>query len=350
MYADGAAESGARCVERFLLSHSPDTAGALASNDEGQRAMQEDAQRMDARISVVVLTHNRLDEVIKTVERLLALPEQPAIVVVDNGSTDGTTSALLQRFPEQIRVITCDTNLGAAGRNRGVAAVTTDYVAFSDDDTHWSPGSLAQAVRVLDDAPSIAVLSGRVRVGDEGKLDPTCLRMQASPLAREALPGPSLIGYMAGACVFRVSAFREVGGYEPRLFIGGEESLVSLDLLNRGYAIVYCDALTVTHHPSPARDARLRRRMLARNAALVAWLRLPLPEAIAASARALVVYAKEESIVPDAVALAAGIVWALRRRSVVGAPVLRMRERVREAERQSGRGMPMKVAQAESNR
>ena len=81
--------------------------------------------------------------------------------------------------------------------------------------------------------------------------------------------------------------------------------------------------------------------MLARNAALIAWLRLPLPEAVAATAHALAVYAKEHSLAPDAFALAAGIAWALRRRRVVGAPVLRMRERVRQAERESGRGVPM---------
>ena len=308
---------------------------------------------MDTRISVVVLTHNRVREVTATVERLLALPEHPAVIVVDNGSSDGTVPALRSRFAHaerrRVRIIACGKNLGAAGRNHGVAAATTDYVAFSDDDTHWSPGSLAHAVRVLDAAPRVAVLSGRVLVGDEARIDPTCLLMQASPLPRDALPGPSLIGYMAGACVFRTSVFREVGGYEPRLFIGGEESLVSLDVLDRGYAIVYCDALAVTHHPSPARDARLRRRMLARNAALVAWLRLPLSEAWAASARALGVYLREESLVRDAPALAAGIAWALRRRRVVGERVLGMRERVRVAQARSERNAPMEMPSAEAD-
>ncbi|WP_116134819.1 glycosyltransferase family 2 protein [Trinickia diaoshuihuensis] len=292
----------------------------------------ESAGTLTTRISVVVLTHNRIQEVLRTVERLLALPERPTVIVVDNGSTDGTAQRLTLRFP-QVRVIASACNLGAAGRNLGVAAATTDYVAFSDDDTHWSPGSLAHAVRVLDDAPRVAVLSGRVLVGETGELDPTCIEMQTSPLERGLLPGPALVGYMAGACVFRAGAFRVVGGYEPRLFIGGEESLVSLDLLDRGYAIVYCDAIAVTHHPSPARDARLRRRMLARNAALVAWLRLPLSEAYAATARALTVCARERSLGRDLWALAAGIVWAIRRRRLVSDAVLAMRSRVRDAQR-----------------
>lgn len=286
---------------------------------------------MNARISVVVLTHNRLSEVTRTVERLLALPESLAVIVVDNGSVDGTPQALRQQFPE-VRVVACGANLGAAGRNHGVAAATTEYVAFSDDDTHWKPGSLAHAVKVLDASPRVAVLSGRVVVGDDAHIDPTCVRMSASPLRQAGLPGPALIGYMAGACVFRASVFREVGGYEPRLFIGGEESLVSLDVLDRGYAIVYCDELIVTHHPSPARDAGLRRRMLARNAALVAWLRLPLGEAVAASGRALAVCTKEGAFVRDLAALAVGIGWAFPRRRVVSDLVLDMRRRVREAE------------------
>jgi GT2 family glycosyltransferase len=286
---------------------------------------------MNARISVVVLTHNRMREVMETVERLLALPEQPDVIVVDNGSEDGTPGALRERFAE-VQVIACGRNLGAAGRNLGVASAATDYVAFSDDDTQWWPGSLAHAVRVLDASPRVAVLSGCVVVGDEQRTDPTCLSMNASPLASDGLPGPALVGYMAGACVFRTAVFRELGGYEPRLFIGGEEALVSLDVLDRGYAIVYCDGLTVSHHPSPSRDARLRRRMLARNAALVAWLRLPLREAIAASCRALAVCAKEGAFMRDMARMLADTAWAWPRRHVVDAMVLEMRRQVREAE------------------
>lgn len=305
---------------------------------------------MNARISVVVLTHNRLSEVTKTVEGLLALPERPAIVVVDNGSSDGTVHALRARFAG-VNVVSLGANLGAAGRNHGVTAVETEYVAFSDDDTHWAPGALEWAVRLLDGSPSVAVLSGRVLVGDEARTDPTCLRMRESPLSGDGLPGPALVGYMAGACVFRTEVFREVGGYEPRLFIGGEESLVSLDVLELGYSIVYCDAVTVTHHPSLVRDARLRRRMLARNAALVAWMRLPLPQAVAASRRALALFAKERpcACLRDGAALLADFAWAWRRRRVVGPKVLRMRQRVREAER-STEPVPPMTAVAKADR
>lgn len=49
----------------------------------------------DERISVVVITHNRRDELQRTLERLAALPEQPRVVVVDNASSDGTADGPL---------------------------------------------------------------------------------------------------------------------------------------------------------------------------------------------------------------------------------------------------------------
>jgi len=286
---------------------------------------------MNHRISVVVLTHNRLPEVMRTVSHLVSLPEAPPVIVADNGSTDGTATALRQRFPG-VQVVECGANLGAAGRNRAAKLAKTDYIAFSDDDTEWEAGALDEAVRILDSASGVAVLSARVVVGESRQLDPTCRLMRASPLAEAGLPGPALVGYMAGACVFRSSVFRQVGGYEPRLFIGGEEALVSLDVLDAGYAIVYCDSVVVTHRPSAARDAPLRRRMLARNAALVAWLRLPRGEAIRASVRALTALVREGAFVGHGVALLRDIGWAMRRRRPVGAGVVRMRERVRQAE------------------
>ncbi|RZF26351.1 glycosyltransferase family 2 protein [Paraburkholderia sp. UYCP14C] len=289
-------------------------------------------QATHPRISIVVLTYNRAGELLTTLERLLALPENPPIIIADNGSTDNTVTLVQARFPG-VRVVECKGNLGAAGRNHALACVETDYVAFCDDDTWWEPGSLECAVQLLDGWPCVGVLNARVAVGADNATDPTCTLMRASPLGRAGLPGPSLIGYMAGACVFRTALFRDVGGYEPHLFIGGEEALVSLDVLAAGHAIVYCEQLTLHHHPSPVRDSALRARMLARNAAWVAWLRLPLGEALRATLRALDVFAREGALVRDGINLLAGLAWTAPRRRVVPRSILGLRARVHAAER-----------------
>lgn len=294
------------------------------------------SQPLAQRISIVVLTYNRANELIATLGRLLALPGNPPVVVADNASDDDTVALVKALYPG-VSLVECGDNLGAAGRNHAAARVCTDYVAFCDDDTWWEGDSLDRAVQLLDAWPNVGVLSARVVVGDEQTLDPTCAIMRASPLGSAGLPGPALIGYMAGACVFRTALFRSVGGYEPRLFIGGEEELVALDVLAAGQAIVYCHSLSVHHRPSTIRDSRLRRRMLARNAAWTAWLRLPWQEAWRATLRASGVFMREGTFARHSIALLRGLAWILPRRRVVPSHVLRLRKRVQTAERRGGR-------------
>ncbi|SAK56754.1 glycosyltransferase family 2 protein [Caballeronia ptereochthonis] len=287
------------------------------------------ADSCHARLTLIVLTYNRADQVLETLARLAALPDRARIIAVDNASTDATAERIAASFPF-VELIVAPGNLGASGRNLGVARVATEYVAFCDDDTWWSAGSLSRAVEILDAAPRVAVLNARVVVGEHGAVDETCERMRESPLATHGLPGPSLVGYMAGACVFRTNVFRQVGGYEPRFHIGGEETLVSLDVLSAGYEIVYMDELVLHHHPSPLRDSARRRRLLARNAAWVAWMRLPLIEALHATREALTVMRAEHSLKRDLPALAGGIAWAMVRRRVIPPHVQDMRRIVRE--------------------
>jgi GT2 family glycosyltransferase len=270
----------------------------------------------DSRVSAVVLTHNRADEVLRTVAALSALPEQPPLIVVDNGSTDGTAARLRAEFPA-VTVIRLDRNAGAAARNIGAAATATPYIAFCDDDTAWAPGSLAQAGDLLDAHPAIALLTARVLVGAEGCEDPACRLMAESELPSDGLPGRAVLGFLAGACVFRRQAFAEAGGYEPRLFIGGEEALLALDLLARGWRLVYCAALTVHHFPSAKRDSRLRRRLLARNALWVAWLRRPPAGAALETGRVLSSALRDPAVLEGAVHALSGIAWVLRRRRPV---------------------------------
>lgn len=283
-------------------------------------------------ITVVVLTHNRVGELLRTLDRLHELPEPPPVIVVDNASTDGTAAEVGRRFP-QVRLVARPANEGAAGRNAGVSRVQTPYVAFCDDDTWWDPGSLERAVTMMEACPRLAALSARVLVGTSRQLDPTCARMAESPLPAEALPGPALVGFMAGASVLRTRAYREVGGYEPRLFIGAEESLMSLDLLSRGWRIAYAPQLVCHHHPSPARNASRRRWLLARNRLWVAWLRLPARLAWQETRMALREALRDGAAWGALSAAIAGLPWVVRCRGVVPREVSTAWMQVRAARR-----------------
>ncbi|HVX11009.1 MAG TPA: glycosyltransferase [Pirellulales bacterium] len=235
----------------------------------------------DSRVAVAILTHNRCPEVLRSLERLTSLPEKPAIVLVDNASSDGTVEAVSARYPE-VEVIRSTTNLGAAGRNLALLRLNAPYVALSDDDTWWQPGSLARARELFDAHPRLAVATARVLVGPEEELDPTCLVMEASPLAAEpGLPGRPLLGFLAGASVVRREAFLEAGGFNERLFLGGEEQWVAAELASRGWWLCYVPEMVVHHHPSPHREASRRRWHEVRNALWFAWLRRPPSSALA---------------------------------------------------------------------
>jgi GT2 family glycosyltransferase len=226
-------------------------------------------------VVVVVATRNRAPELLGALTRLGALPERPRVVVVDNGSTDGSPARVRAHHPD-VEVIELGRNLGAAARTVGAARVTAAYVAFSDDDSWWAPGALARAVALLDRHPRLAVLAARVLVGPEGRLDPVCAEMAAGrlPVAPD-LPGPSVLGFVACGAVVRRDAFLAAGGFHRRLGVGGEEELLALDLAARGWGLAYVDEVVAHHHPSPSRDPLGRRRIQVRNALWSAWLRRP---------------------------------------------------------------------------
>jgi GT2 family glycosyltransferase len=274
----------------------------------------------DARTTVVVITHNRRAEVIRSLEHMLELPERPRIVVVDNGSADGTADEIRRRY--EVEVIRLPCNRGAAARNVGASRATTRYVAFSDDDTWWVAGALARAADVLDRHPRLALVTGRVLVGTEAREDPTCAVMARSPLPPvPGLPGTPVLGFLAGASVARRSAFLGIGGFEPRLFLGGEEQLVAVDLVAAGWVLAYVADVEARHLPSPQRDRRRRSVLLLRNALWLAWLRRPAATALALTAR-LSWQARRDPLARRALGEAlGGLGWALARRRVLPPPV-----------------------------
>ena len=268
----------------------------------------------DARVAVVIITRNRRESLLTSLAHLTALPETPRIVVVDNGSSDGTLEAVASAYPG-VATIALDTNEGSAARNRGVRLAGTPYVAFADDDSWWAPGALTRAADLLDAHPRLAVVAARMLVGPEERLDPVCELMAASPLTQQVgVPGSAVLGFVACGAVVRASAVLEAGGFHRHFGVGGEEELLTLDLAAAGWALTYADAVVAHHHPSPARDPAGRRRIQARNALWCAWLRRPLPVAAARTLR-LASGAAGDSTARDALMDAVrGLPWVLRER------------------------------------
>jgi GT2 family glycosyltransferase len=286
----------------------------MPDEEPGRPRTVRDPSLPDPRLTVVVITRNRREELLRTLGLLAALPERPPVIVVDNGSADGTAAAVRRAHP-QVHVIAARRNLGAVGRNLAVRRVTSPYVAFCDDDTWWEPGSLALAADALDQHPDLASVTARIVVEPAGTDDPIVPELAQSPVpARPGLPGPALMSILAGASVLRCDAFREVGGFSPRLFLGGEEELLAADLAARGWVLCYLPGATLHHQASTLRDPTRRRWLGIRNTLWFTWLRRPPAAALRRTAELAASVPRDTVSASAFCAAAGGLPWVLRER------------------------------------
>lgn len=273
------------------------------------------------RITVVIITRDRRETLLGTLEHMTALPDAAPIILVDNGSSDGTANAVAAAFPA-VELIRSPDNLGAVARNIAVERAHTPYVAFCDDDTHWQPGALTRAADLLDQYPGLGSVTGRCLVAPDLREDPITPELRDSPISGpDWLPGPALLGVMAGLSAFRVTAFKEVGGFSERLWFGGEEELLALDLAANGWWMVWEADMLIHHGPSRTRDSTHRRRLGIRNTLWTLWLRRPVRSAARRSAVVLRSAPTDRTTAAAVLDTLRGLPWVLRERKVVPSSV-----------------------------
>jgi GT2 family glycosyltransferase len=283
------------------------------------------------RISVVLLTYNCIQRIETITDQLrqLGVP----LIVVDNASTDGTADWLQGT---DLDVVLLPDNLGAAARNAGVQRVRTPCVAFCDDDEWYEPGGLAEVCDLFDAHPRLALVNAKIVVGPQRRTDPISVEMAESPIPEtDGIPGTVLMGFMAGACVFRVSAYRQIGGYDARFFISGEEESLAFDLIKHGWRLRYVPSLVVAHYPSLANFGRLRPYNL-RNTLWAAWLHRRFLNAVRYTAFVLADAPKTITSLRGLGLALAGLPWILRQRQPMDAELdadLRLLDRRRFAHR-----------------
>ncbi len=168
----------------------------------------------DTRTTVVVITHNRRPELLRTLDRLAELPERPEVIVTDNASTDGTASAVARHHP-RVRLLRPGRNLGAVGRNLAVRHVRTPTSPSATTTpggrrAPWpGPPTCSTAIRRSGRSPPAS---------SSNRTAPRTHRRGAARLARAPpglAPGPALGSFLAAATVLRTDAFRAAGGFHP---------------------------------------------------------------------------------------------------------------------------------------
>ena len=118
----------------------------------------------DPVVSVVITVHNGLPHIAEAVDSVLGLDfDGFEVVVIDDGSTDGTAELLTRREQERLRVVRRAHEGRAAALNRGLQLAKGRYVAILDADDIALPGRLSAPVRFLDEHPDVAVVGAAVQ-------------------------------------------------------------------------------------------------------------------------------------------------------------------------------------------
>jgi GT2 family glycosyltransferase len=115
----------------------------------------------------------------------------------------------------------------------------------------------------------------------------------------------------------RRSAFLQTGGFHSRFGVGGEETLLAIDLARRGWGLAYCEDVVAHHHPSAGGERPGRRARMIRNALWTAWLRRSNRKALGITAAALRAAAGDSAARAGLGEAFGGIPWILRERSPV---------------------------------
>ena len=121
---------------------------------------------MTLSVSTVIPTYNRAHLVHRALESALAQSTtHDEVIVVDDGSSDGTEQALAL-YRDRIRYVRTPNRGAGAARNRGIQEAGRDLVAFLDSDDEWMPGKLELARRFLAARPDVLFVFSEFAVTD----------------------------------------------------------------------------------------------------------------------------------------------------------------------------------------
>lgn len=221
--------------------------------------------------TVLITTKNRSAELRRAVDSALRQTAVAEVIVIDDGSTDGTAAMLEREFPA-VRLHRSEESRGyVVQRNVGMSLATKQVVVTIDDDAAFaSPRTVAQTLEDFDDPRIGAVVIPHIDIG-----------IRETPYLEAPRPIGTFVTseFFGGSCAIRRDVFATVGGYRDSIFHQGEERDFCIRMLERGWVVRLGRADPIHHYPSVLRDVRRMDLYGRRNSILYAWHNEPWPDA-----------------------------------------------------------------------
>ena len=221
---------------------------------------------MNRLVSVVILTWNRKDDLRETLEKLRAQDYSPLeIIVVDNGSDDGTAEMVEFHFPE-IRQIRLSENSGIAGYNAGFRAARGEFVIALDSDSYPAADAIGKMTALFDRNPDAGAIAFDIRAPQNGKSLKTAVKEETM----------AVVGYHGAGVGFRKEVFEKAGYWYEPFFLYFNEMEHSLRMLKAGYRVIRSTAVRAFHKSSPVQRGSSRAPYFyVRNGLWVVWMHYP---------------------------------------------------------------------------
>jgi GT2 family glycosyltransferase len=214
-----------------------------------------------SRAAVVVIGRNEGERLLRCLESVASVASR--VVYVDSGSTDGSVSAVLARFPGVVvHGLSLDRPFSAArARNEGVDVVLRNwpelrYVQFIDGDCKMELAWLPLASALLDAQQDCAAVIGQLQ---EMHADATIYNRLCAMEWASAAGDIEDCGSFGGISMVRISVFRAVGGFNPAV-IAGEDSEMAVRMKLAGHRITKLDAPMASHDAAMTRFSEFWRR------------------------------------------------------------------------------------------
>jgi GT2 family glycosyltransferase len=203
------------------------------------------------------------------------------IIVVDNGSTDGSQEMLREKFP-QVKIIQNDHNVGLGrASNQGIEVSSGKYILLLNNDTLVDSPSFDTMVNFLDEHPEVGAVGGKL-LNPDGSIQ-ACYN-NFSTLKEEFLIAtrlgellnksyPSIanddqirsVDWISSACLMlRRETLNQIGLLDEEYFIYGDEADLQYRLKKGGWLVYYLPSATTVHFGGRSMDRWRRRKMVYR--------------------------------------------------------------------------------------
>ena len=241
----------------------------------------------EIRSTVVIPNYNGIEYVEKC---LTSLRHEPArVILVDNGSTDGSLELVREKFPE-VRLIAMDRNYGfCKAANRGMEASKTTYVILLNNDTVAEPGFVKALEKAMDSdsrafsgAARMVNLRHPERIDDAG--DYYCALGWAFAAGKDKPAADygrtrEIFSACGGACIYRRSILAKIGLLDENHFAYLEDVDLGYRAKIHGYRNLYVPEAVVRHAGSGVSGSRhnaFKVELSAKNSVYLVYKNMPL--------------------------------------------------------------------------